>query len=700
MKKRKKVIPQILDIVPLKKGKIDEEKIRKIKPVLDLRYSLFEKKPESKEKSLPFEFFLKEKTYSKKKFKFSFEFLKKLTYPLFFTLFFTSFLFGLLLLKEKLNFLPQSLFSLSSSFQANLKLKEELILNQLKNLEIEKAKASLKETSKIFETSLSLLDDLSSFQIFSSDLKKFFFLKEKINQTFSLTLEAFDLVQASQKNLFSSLKGDPYSSKKLFASLDSLKQNLNLLSQNLNSFLSISDDFNFSEFKKDYLSFQLKIEEAKDLISFLEKFLGKEESKTYVLLFQNNAELRASGGFLGSFLVFSLNRARLTDFKVYDIYDPDGQIKEKYIPPKPLWLTTPVWKTRDANWFFDFSTSAKKIIYFLEKSGYFKKIDGVIAINTFPVKDFLEIIGPIELEEYQKTITPSNFFEVLEYEVEYGKDKRKGEPKRILKVLLPKIYEKLFELDQEKTKKLIKIFKENLEKKEIQLFFKDPFSQKIVQKYQFGGKVIEEPPFSDYLAIVFSNIAGGKTDLLIKRKAKLLSKIKKDGTLENTLIITQNYLKPSKNYPFYRTINKSYLRVYLPKEASLEEISGYKIRKTYPLVDYSLPQYLVDPDLEKIEMSSQVLPFEGVDLFFENGKKVIGFWVFTKKGKSSKVTLKYKVFKKINSPKNWQLVYQKQSGVKMPIEIILEDEKGEIKRFLKEDPKRIEIFSLKSFPHQ
>jgi len=699
MKKRKKIIP-VIDIIPLKKGKIDEEKIKKIKPVLDLRYSLFEKKPGPKEKPLPFELFLKEKFYPEKKFKFSFKFLKKLALPAFFTLFFVSFLFGFLFLKEKLNFLPQSFFSLSSSFQANLKLKEKLILNQLKNLEIEKAKASLKETSKTFETSLSLLDDFSSFQIFFPELKKFLFLKEKLNETFSITLDSFNLIEISQKNLFSSLKGDPYSSKKLFASLDLLKKKLDLLSQNLNSFLLFSDDFHFSEFKKDYLSFQLKIEEAKDLISFLEKFLGKEEPKTYVLLFQNNAELRASGGFLGSFLVFSLNRARLTDFKVYDIYDPDGQIKEKYIPPKPLWLTTPVWKTRDANWFFDFPTSAKKIIFFLEKSGYFKKIDGVIAINTFPVKDFLEIIGPIELEEYQKTIDASNFFEVLEYEVEYGKDKRKGEPKRILKVLLPKIYEKLFELDQKETQKFIRLFKENLEKKEIQLFFKDPFSQKIVEKYQLGGKIIQEPSFSDYLAIVFSNIAGGKTDLLIKRKAKLLTKIKKDGSLENTLIISQSYPKPSKDYPFYRWINKSYLRIYLPKEASLEEISGYKIRKTYPLVDYSLPQYLVDPDLEKIEMSSQILPFEGVDLFFENGKKVIGFWVFTKKGKSSEVVLKYKVFKKINSPKNWQLLYQKQSGVKMPIEVVLEDEEGEIKRFLKKDPQRIEIFNLKSSLHQ
>ncbi|MCD6085789.1 DUF4012 domain-containing protein [bacterium] len=708
MASKKNILPQIFDIKPVKNGKIDYERIKKVKPVLNLKYYLFESKEKPKEipktESIPqfHQILLKEKGLLSE-----FKFFKKVFY-FFSIIILVVFFLGGFFLKPKINFkinfsnfasifYPKEINSLSESIKTNFKLKSNLTLNYLKNFEIEKAKKEIKENITLFENSFSFLEDLSFLEKYSQKFKDLFFLKKKLKEILLISLNSLDLISTSRDNLTSSLFGNPYASKKLFSNLNLLKENLDLFNKNFNSILLNSNSFNFSEFKKNYLSYNIKIQEAKDLFSFFEKILGKEKPKTYILLLQNNSEIRATGGFLGSFIALTLNYGRITNFKVYDIYDPDGQIKEKYIPPKPLWLTTPVWETRDANWFFDFPTSAKKIIFFLEKSGYFKKIDGIIAINTFVVKDLLKTIGPIEVKEYQKEINASNFLETLQYEVEYGKDKKEGRPKRILEIIAPKIYQKILDLDKKRTKNLINLIKENLEKKEIQLFFKDNFCQKIVEKYQFAGKIVKEPDFSDYLSIVFSNIAGGKTDLLIKRRAKLITEIEKNGFLDNTLIIYQKYPIPNKNYPFFRSINKSYLKVYLPKEAFLEEISGYKIRKIDPLANYSLPEYLIDADLEKIEESSQSLPYPGVDCFFENGKKVFGFWVYTEKGKSSKIILKYKILKKIKSEKNWQLIFQKQSGINLPIEIVLKNkEKKEIK-FLKESPKKIETFNLKSF---
>ena len=713
MASKKNILPQIFDIKPVKNGKIDYERIKKIKPILNLKYYLFESKPKeiSKLKPIPkpYQVLLKEKR--EKKLLFESKIFKKILYYFSIVVLIVFFSLGGLFLKSKFDFkinsfkffsilYPKEIESLSESFKTNFKIKSNLTLSYLKNFEIEKAKRQINETINLVEDSFSFLKKLSFLEKYFEKFKNLIFLKEKLKEILLTSLNSLNLIENIKDNLVSSLTGNPYASKKLFSDLNLLKENLDLFNKELNLILLNLNSSKFSEFKKNYLSYHLKIQEVKDLLLFLEKILGKEKPQTYILLLQNNSEIRATGGFLGSFVALTLNYGRVINFKVYDIYDPDGQIKEKYIPPKPLWLTTSLWKTRDANWFFDFPTSAKKIIFFLEKSGYFKKIDGVIAINTFVVKDFLKITGPIKLEEYQKEINASNFLEILQYEVECGKDKRKGRPKRILEILAPKIYQKILKLDKEKTKDLIKLIRENLEKKEIQVFFKDNFSQKIVEKYKFGGKIIKEPDFSDYLSIVFSNIAGGKTDLLIKRKAKLISEIKKDNFLENTLIIFQNYQIPNKNYPFFRDINKSYLRIYLPKEAILEEISGYKIRKIFPLVDYSLPEYLIDSDLEKIELTSQPLPYPSVDCFFEDGKKVFGFWVYTKKGKTSKITLKYKVLKKIKSEKDWQLIFQKQSGVNLPIEVILKNKEGKEIKFLKEKPKRIEIFNLKSFHHQ
>ena len=128
-----------------------------------------------------------------------------------------------------------------------------------------------------------------------------------------------------------------------------------------------SEKYKFDELKIRLPEFNGFIEKAINYSDALMTMLGQSSPQRYVLLFQNTSELRPTGGFPGSYALIEFDKGAMKEFFVDDIYNPDGQMKEKIIPPRPLQKITPNWGMRDANWFIDFQVSAKKIAEFYYK---------------------------------------------------------------------------------------------------------------------------------------------------------------------------------------------------------------------------------------------------------------------------------------------------------------------------------------------
>src|SRR3989344_469487 len=76
------------------------------------------------------------------------------------------------------------------------------------------------------------------------------------------------------------------------------------------------------------------------------------DGKTYIVLLQNNTELRATGGFMGSYARIETDKAGIKKIEVQDIYQPDGQIAGHVEPPYPVQeaFRQGWWKLRDSNW--------------------------------------------------------------------------------------------------------------------------------------------------------------------------------------------------------------------------------------------------------------------------------------------------------------------------------------------------------------
>lgn len=152
-----------------------------------------------------------------------------------------------------------------------------------------------------------------------------------------------------------------------------------------------------------------RLESANQLLILLEMILA--EPGTYLIVFQNSDELRATGGFIGSLAVVNYDGQYLSEPEILDVYDIAGQLTTVISAPNPVnqYLSGGQGlNLQDANWWPDFRESAEQIANIYQAAN-FGEVAGVIAITTEVVEELLRITGPIYLPDYQTTATASNF---------------------------------------------------------------------------------------------------------------------------------------------------------------------------------------------------------------------------------------------------------------------------------------------------
>ncbi len=413
----------------------------------------------------------------------------------------------------------------------------------------------------------------------------------------------------------------------------------------------------FNNFKDKVPEFQKYIGQAVDYSDFLLKFVGASGPKTYLILLENNSELRPTGGFPGTYGLITFEDGALKKTFVEDIYRADANLKVNIIPPKPLQHITPNWGMRDAAWFADFPTSAKKVIQFYKLDGG-PNVDGVLTITPDVITKILDVIGPINMPEYKLTLKSDNFMAAIQNEVEYQADR--SAPKQILSDLQPKFFERLAQQDKEHWLSIFKIISEAEQQKHILAYFNDPDLEKVAKENGIAGEIKNVSPENDYLQVVFANVKGSKTDFVTENSMNLTTEKNEGGNLEHTLTISRIHNGGDSKYGFYNRDNPAYIKVYVPQGSTLESINGQSITDFKPLISYEDFGFKKDPDLSVIE-NNTITPFTGTDVFEESGRTVFGFWIVIRPGNSKTVTLKYST-KNQMADDSYHLLWQKQSG--------------------------------------
>ncbi|MDD5590025.1 MAG: DUF4012 domain-containing protein [Candidatus Portnoybacteria bacterium] len=392
------------------------------------------------------------------------------------------------------------------------------------------------------------------------------------------------------------------------------------------------------------------------------KIFGSEKAKKYLLVFQNNSEMRPTGGFIGTYGILDLDNGQIKNIFIDGIFNPDGQLQEKIIPPSPIQKISTAWSMHDSNWFADFPSSAKKMMWFFEKTGG-PTTDGVIALTPTIIERLLEQTGPIDLPQYGVLLDADNFVELTQYKVELDYDKEENQPKKILSDFAPKFIEKIGGRLKAGDLEVLKIINECLKEKHVLFYFSDPELEEFVQKQGWGGELLSVE--QDFFSVVHANINGYKTDRVINEEIRHSSEIQADGSIIDRLEILRHHNGGNSSYEWYNKVNADYMRVYLPKGSQLISASGHTVEKNIPPIDYSTGGFKADPEIALQEANLIVDEKTGTHIFEENGKTVFGNWVFVSPGESVKVIYEYRLPFKLNLVEDtvaFSLVAQKQSG--------------------------------------
>lgn len=443
--------------------------------------------------------------------------------------------------------------------------------------------------------------------------------------------------------------------QKLVPALDELHNNLGKLPIN---FLPGYRGDVLQQLYQDIPKLKQAIINTDPYIDIFLNFVGSDIVKRYVFIFQNNQELRATGGFIGSFGMMNIDRGVVKKLDIKEIYNPDGQLSKNILAPNPLQELTTRWYLRDSNWFADFPTSARKIISFYEDTGGATP-DGIISLTPTVIERLLLITGPITLDEYGVTINSDNFVRITQYQTGVAYDKVENKPKQFIADLAPILINKLLSSDASQYQKILEALNNSFQEKQILLYFLDTNLQNIVNKYNLSGQLYEAP--KDYLSIVHSNIGGYKTDGVMQENLNISTKIQDNGKVNNKVIVTREHKGGNTEFEWWNQDNINYMRTYIPKGSRILNISGYA-DKQEKLDTQGIAGYNQDPDLKAIKDSLIHNEDWDIDIFEESGKLVIGGWVITKPGDTSQIVIEYELPFELNSYDIYSLILQKQSG--------------------------------------
>ncbi|OGI28559.1 MAG: hypothetical protein A2288_03425 [Candidatus Moranbacteria bacterium RIFOXYA12_FULL_44_15] len=452
-----------------------------------------------------------------------------------------------------------------------------------------------------------------------------------------------------------------------------LQEISNLLKDTQSNLDQVNADDVPEEQRAEFVELKSKLPETNE---FLESFcqdsriftdiLGGNGPRKYLFLFQNNQEMRSTGGFIGTYAVLDIFNGRVRNFFIDGIFNPDGQLKEKVVPPAPIQKISATWSLHDSNWFPDFPVSAEKASWFYEKTGG-PTVDGVITMTPTVMQKLLEVTGPIEMPEYGVTVDKDNFIEKIQYEVEVDYDKELNQPKKILADLAPLILDRIFNAgDFSDLAKTAQILLESLDERHILLYSSNYEIEKIISARGWSGEVLEAK--KDYLMVVNSNINGYKTDGVIDEKIEHRAEIQPDGSIVDNVKIIRHHNGGNSEHDFWNKVNADYVRVYVPKGSRLLNAEGQTREFNSPPLDYDILGFKRDPQVKMEEDSMEIDAESGTRIYEDAGKTVFANWAYVSPQETVEIKYSYVLPFKIDTDfsqkpaDTYSILFQKQAG--------------------------------------
>src|SRR3989338_326113 len=386
------------------------------------------------------------------------------------------------------------------------------------------------------------------------------------------------------------------------------------------------------------------VDQARPLIKVMPSLLGESKEKKYLILFQNDKELRATGGFITAYAIFRIDKGVIHVERSDDIYNLDNAVANKPKAPEPILKYLPKvysLNLRDSNLSPDFEESMKTFNSMYQKIPGRVDIDGIIAIDTHVLVSTIKILNDevqaagitFTTKEDKRCNCPQVIYTLednISRPVNYVKSGRKD----LLGALLYAIMEKALK----SSPKLYwgPLFQDMIAEtaqKHILFDINDKNAQDGIVALNAAGKI--KTFDGDYLHINDTNFAGAKSNMYVKQNVEQSYDVKSDGSIVKTVTINYKNPYPPSDCNLERgglCLNadlRNWLRIYVPKGSELIDSKGSEVK---------------------------------VSTYEELGKTVFeGFFIVRPQG-SAKFTISYSLPFKLAKGSSLPVLVQKQPG--------------------------------------
>ncbi len=411
---------------------------------------------------------------------------------------------------------------------------------------------------------------------------------------------------------------------------------------------------------------------AQPLLKNLPDILGNKTAQTYLVIFQNDAELRATGGFITGYAIFKLDKGKMQVVKADDIYKLDESKRKTFPAPPPILKyhkNVNYLELRDSNLSPDYIESMKVFEKMLKESvPDFGDFNGIISVDTHVLVSAIKILGDFNIygrtfnaENDKRCDCPKAIYELEDYStkpVAYVREDRKD----IIGVLLYQIMQRALGISPSKYwGKLFQMVFNEAEQKHVLFYLHNTEAQTGIEALNYAGRISATE--ADYLHINSVNFAGAKSNMFIKQYVKQDISKSSDGGIVKTLTITYKNPTQASNCNLeagqlcLNGILRNWIRVYVPK-------------------------------------GSQILDFKGSEkdtvTYEELGKTVFEGFLTVKPQGAAEVQVQYKLPKRFTGNNEYNLLVQKQPGLDAP-EYILTKNNKQIMNFLLQTDKNISV---------
>jgi hypothetical protein len=317
-------------------------------------------------------------------------------------------------------------------------------------------------------------------------------------------------------------------------------------------------------------------QEIQTIFAVIPEIIKDKQEKTFLILFQNDMEIRPGGGYIGSFGILKTKGEKVISIETHDTNVFDKNAESGVTTPVQIQKTLKItnWELRDSNWSGDFPTNARRADEFYHREGGVEKLDGVVAISTDVLNSFLEVTGPITVEGVPGEFNSENAVTKLEYQVEKGfleQGLEKNDRKNVMKDMAKALINRAQHSSWSEKKLLLEKIEKHLNNKDIMIYFKDENLQKKIAEVGWAGEM--KGVKSDYLMITDANLGALKTDQHIKRSFDYVIDFSQPRPVATLRVI---YKHTARERDWMTTNYVSFLKVYVPAGSTLLEVKNFE----------------------------------------------------------------------------------------------------------------------------